>query len=53
MVAGFVQTLTSSDMTWHVDEFGLQRPSATWTYMVTDDPFGTTGDRMTRELGRL
>ena len=52
-VAEFMQTLTAADMTRHMDELGLRRPSATWTYMVTDDPFGTTGDRMTRELGKI
>jgi preprotein translocase subunit SecA len=29
---------------------GLRRPSATWTYLVRDNPFGSVGDRA---LGRL
>jgi preprotein translocase subunit SecA len=29
---------------------GLKRPSATWTYMVKDNPFGSVGDRMFRRL---
>ncbi|MGD8166027.1 accessory Sec system translocase SecA2 [Herbiconiux sp. P16] len=31
---------------------GLKRPSATWTYMMTDNPLGTPGDRAVRALGR-
>ncbi|KQP55432.1 accessory Sec system translocase SecA2 [Agreia sp. Leaf283] len=50
--AQFMQTLTPADMTRPLDELGLRRPSATWTYMVTDDPFGSTGDRLARELGK-
>jgi preprotein translocase subunit SecA len=30
----------------------LAGPSATWTYMMTDNPLGTPGDRAERALGR-
>jgi preprotein translocase subunit SecA len=32
---------------------GLTRPTATWTYLVQDNPFGTGLDRALRPLGRL
>jgi len=32
---------------------GLKRPSATWTYLVQDNPFGTDIDRAIASLGRL
>ena len=31
---------------------GLKRPSATWTYLVQDNPFGTDIDRALRSAGR-
>jgi preprotein translocase subunit SecA len=34
-------------------EAGLKRPSATWTYLVQDNPFGTDIDRALRSVGRL
>jgi preprotein translocase subunit SecA len=32
---------------------GLKRPSATWTYLVQDNPFGTDLERAVRSVGRL
>jgi preprotein translocase subunit SecA len=32
---------------------GLKRPSATWTYLVQDNPFGTDIDRALRSVGRM
>jgi preprotein translocase subunit SecA len=29
---------------------GLKRPTATWTYLVRDNPFGSVGDRVLRSL---
>jgi preprotein translocase subunit SecA len=29
---------------------GLRRPTATWTYLVRDNPFGSVGDRIRRRL---
>lgn len=31
----------------------LNRPSSTWTYMSDDDPFGSSGDRLVQNFGRL
>jgi preprotein translocase subunit SecA len=36
-----------------LDAAGLKRPTATWTYLVQDNPFGTDIDRAIRGLGRL
>lgn len=35
-----------------LDALGLRRPSATWTYMISDNPLGSPMDRAARELGR-
>ena len=32
---------------------GLKRPTATWTYLVQDNPFGTGLDRALRRLSHL
>jgi preprotein translocase subunit SecA len=32
---------------------GLKRPTATWTYLAQDNPFGTDIDRALRRVGRL
>ena len=34
-----------------LDAAGLKRPSATWTYLVQDNPFGTVLDRALRRFG--
>ncbi len=34
-----------------LDAAGLKRPTATWTYLVQDNPFGTGLDRALRRLG--
>jgi preprotein translocase subunit SecA len=36
-----------------LDAAGLKRPTATWTYVVQDNPFGTDLDRALRGLRRL
>ena len=33
-----------------LDAAGLKRPSATWTYLVQDNPFGTAMDRALRRF---
>ncbi|MDF5757220.1 accessory Sec system translocase SecA2 [Spongiactinospora sp. TRM90649] len=33
-----------------LDRAGLQRPSATWTYMVQDNPFGTALERILKRV---
>jgi preprotein translocase subunit SecA len=50
--AAFVGTLEPADLGRELAELGLRRPSATWTYMMTDDPLGNPGDRLARELGK-
>lgn len=52
-VVAFVARLSPDDVGRPLDELGLRRPSATWTYMVSDDPLGTPGDRATRAVGRI
>lgn len=34
-------------------DLGLRRPSSTWTYMVTDNPFGSEADRVVAFLGNF
>lgn len=36
-----------------IEDLGLRRPSSTWTYMVTDNPFGSEADRVVEFIGRL
>jgi preprotein translocase subunit SecA len=36
-----------------LDAAGLRRPTATWTYLVQDNPFGSDFDRAIRSLRRL
>ncbi|HEY7144154.1 MAG TPA: accessory Sec system translocase SecA2 [Streptosporangiaceae bacterium] len=43
-------TITSAGA--DLDDAGLKRPSATWTYLVQDNPFGTGFDRALRRLTR-
>jgi preprotein translocase subunit SecA len=43
-----VETFEEADITgpdWTPDDIGLSRPSATWTYMVHDNPFGSEIER--------
>ncbi|MCL7456017.1 accessory Sec system translocase SecA2 [Micromonospora echinofusca] len=37
---------------WEPDEAKLVRPSATWTYLVHDNPFGSELDRLIASVGR-
>ncbi len=50
--AAFVEGLRAEDIGQNLEALGLRRPSATWTYMVTDDPLGSSGDRLAKELGK-
>lgn len=36
-----------------IEDLGLRRPSSTWTYMVTDNPFGSEADRVAEFIGHL
>lgn len=51
-VANLFATLSDDDRDRDLEQLGLRRPSATWTYMVTDNPLGNPGDRLARELGK-
>jgi len=42
------QTVTVTGQGADLAAAGLPRPSATWTYLVRDNPFGSAGDRMLR-----
>ncbi|WP_448855766.1 accessory Sec system translocase SecA2 [Corynebacterium camporealensis] len=37
----------------HLDENGLARPSATWTYMVSDNPLAGSGNSALRGIGNM
>ncbi|MBX3095119.1 MAG: accessory Sec system translocase SecA2 [Cryobacterium sp.] len=50
--AAFIDGLRPEDVGQNLEYLGLRRPSATWTYMVTDDPLGSPGDRLAKELGK-
>jgi preprotein translocase subunit SecA len=49
-----VETFTEVDLTeeWNPAEAELARPSATWTYLVHDNPFGSELDRLISAVGR-
>lgn len=42
---------TAPDDATTLGDLGLRRPSSTWTYMVTDNPFGSEADRVVAFLG--
>ena len=37
----------------HLEEQGLTRPSATWTYMVSDNPLAGSGNSLLRGIGNI
>jgi len=49
-----VETFEQSDLgeDWAPEENKLIRPSATWTYLVHDNPFGSDMDRLVNLIGR-
>ncbi|RKR92503.1 protein translocase subunit secA [Micromonospora pisi] len=49
-VATFEEAEIGDD--WQPDEAELVRPSATWTYLVHDNPFGSELDRLIAAVGR-
>ncbi|HEX5541428.1 MAG TPA: accessory Sec system translocase SecA2 [Micromonospora sp.] len=49
-VAAFEEAEFDDD--WQPDEADLVRPSATWTYLVHDNPFGSELDRLIASVGR-
>ncbi|XRQ03508.1 accessory Sec system translocase SecA2 [Actinomadura welshii] len=48
-IAAF-EALTASEDGIDLDSAGLKRPSATWTYLVHDNPFGSLDERALRGL---
>lgn len=50
--AAFVEGLEPHDIGHNLEGLGLKRPTATWTYMVTADPFGSPIDRAAQTLGK-
>jgi preprotein translocase subunit SecA len=51
--AGTFQTVPITDAGADLGAVGLKRPTATWTYLVQDNPSGTDIDRALRRVGRL
>jgi len=49
-VDSFAETEVTED--WQPAEAKLVRPSATWTYLVYDNPFGSELDRLISAIGR-
>jgi preprotein translocase subunit SecA len=49
-VATFAETDVGDD--WQPAGVGLIRPSATWTYLVHDNPFGSDLDRLISAIGK-
>ncbi|MDG4809878.1 accessory Sec system translocase SecA2 [Micromonospora sp. WMMD1120] len=43
---------TEFDEDWQPDDSTLVRPTATWTYLVHDNPFGSELDRLIASIGR-
>lgn len=37
----------------HLDDLGLSRPSATWTYMVSDNPLSGSGNSVIKGIGNI
>ncbi|PZU47511.1 MAG: accessory Sec system translocase SecA2 [Microbacterium sp.] len=50
--AEIIQEVTAQQLGQDISALGLRRPSATWTYMVTDNPLGSPMDRAAREAGK-
>ncbi|GAA2876916.1 protein translocase subunit SecA [Actinoplanes cyaneus] len=49
-----IETFEEVDLTdgWEPDRAEIVRPSATWTYLVHDNPFGSELDRLIAAVGR-
>ncbi|MFP7365822.1 accessory Sec system translocase SecA2 [Corynebacterium callunae] len=46
-------TITIDNDGAHLDDSGLSRPSATWTYMVSDNPLAGTGNSVIKGIGNI
>jgi preprotein translocase subunit SecA len=50
-----IETFEDADIDengWHPEESEIVRPSATWTYLVHENPFGSELDRLIAAVGR-
>src|SRR5690242_21662652 len=49
-----IETFEETDFSegWEPDRAKIVRPSATWTYLVHDNPFGSELDRLIAAVGR-
>ncbi|NWN87079.1 MAG: accessory Sec system translocase SecA2 [Micrococcaceae bacterium] len=52
-VCDLVASYDVEDQTNATHQLGLRRPSATWTYMVPDNPLGTPEDRAAHNVQRI
>lgn len=50
--AGILRTITAAQLAAGGAALGMPRPSATWTYMVRENPFGGSLERGARTAGR-
>ncbi len=48
-----LETVKITDGVADLDAAGLTRPTATWTYLVQENPFGTDFERALHRVGRL
>ncbi|MEW9532150.1 accessory Sec system translocase SecA2 [Microbispora sp. NPDC049125] len=47
------ETFEKADVTRDLAEQGLKRPTATWTYLVQDNPFGSDWDRILKHVSNV
>ncbi len=50
--AGIVESVDVARIGEGIAALGLRRPSATWTYMISDNPLGSPMDRAARHAGK-
>jgi preprotein translocase subunit SecA len=50
--AGIINDVTAAQLGQEITALGLRRPSATWTYMTSDNPLGNPMDRAARAAGK-
>ena len=51
--AGTQRTVLIDAAGAHIDDAGLARPSATWTYMVSDNPLAGKGNSVLSGIGNI
>lgn len=50
--ADIIRDVSAAQLGQDITALGLRRPSATWTYMTSDNPLGNPMDRAARAAGR-